>query len=127
MAKQETTKAQEVYERTEALISSGTSKADAFKQLAEEYGLAHGSIRGFYYTWSKQVTGGTGRPRRRETTPEDAMADARAVLERAIEKVDQEVEVAEERATEAQAEYEALRDSAESRKEAISAHLASLT
>jgi len=127
MAKQEITKAQEVFDKTEALIASGTTKADAFKQLADEYGQPLGSIRGFYYSWSKQLTGGTGKPRRRVTSPEDAMADARAVLERAIKKVDQEVEVAEERATEAKAEYEALRDSAESRKEAISAHLESLT
>ena len=40
------------------------------------------------------------RPRRRETTPDDALADARAALERAIASIDREVVVAEERAAE---------------------------
>ena len=31
------TKAQEVYERTEALVASGVKKADAFRQLAETF------------------------------------------------------------------------------------------
>ena len=34
------TKAQEVYDKVEALVASGVSKADAFKQLAGEYKLA---------------------------------------------------------------------------------------
>lgn len=122
---EEKTKAQEVYEKVEALIASGTAKADALKQVAEEYGQPLNSIRGAYYSWSRRSDqpGSTQprRTRRRETTPEDALADARAALDRAIETIDREVEAAEARAKEVQAEYEALRDSAEAKKEAIAA------
>ncbi|UUY01812.1 hypothetical protein LRS13_13870 [Svornostia abyssi] len=119
------TKAQEVFEKVEALIASGSSKADAFKKLAEEYGQPVNSIRGAYYTHSRQgdEPGSTKprRTRRRETTAEDALNDAREALDRAMESIDREVEAARLRAEEAQAEYEALRDSAEAKKEAIAA------
>lgn len=125
------TKAQEVFEKVEALIASGTSKADAFKQLAAEYGQPVNSIRGSYYQHTSRGEGGNGesrsRPRRRETTPEDALADARRALERAIEAIDREVEEAKRRAEEAKAEYEALRGSAKERKETIQQRLEALT
>lgn len=120
------TKAETVFTRVEELVASGVSKADAFKQLAEEYGQPVNSLRGSYYTWSKEQGTGTRRTRRRETTPEDALADARRVLQRAIEQVDVEVELAGERAAEAKAEHEALKKSAPARKEEIQARLAAL-
>jgi chromosome segregation ATPase len=120
------TKAQEVFEKVEELKAGGTEQADAFKQLAEEYGQPVNSIRGSYYTHSRSANGGATRTRRRETTPEDAIADARATLERAIESVDREVTVAEERAKEAKAEHEALKKSAPERKAAIAARLEAL-
>ena len=84
------TKAAEVHTKVEALVASGKTKADAFKQLAEEYGQPVNSMRGAYYAHTSG--GGSSRkPRRRETTPEDALADARAALERAIQSVDREV------------------------------------
>ncbi len=43
------TKAQEVYERVEALVASGVKKADAFRQLADELGQPFNSVRGAYY------------------------------------------------------------------------------
>jgi hypothetical protein len=122
------TKAQEVYEKVEELIAGGTTKADAFKQLADEYGQPVNSIRGSYYTWSKTLeTGGPSRTRRRETTPDDALADARRVFERAIEQVDIEVDAAKHRADEAKAEHEALKASAADRKKAIQERLDALT
>jgi hypothetical protein len=121
------TKAQEVFEKVEALIASGTPKAEAFKQLAKEYGQPVNSIRGSYYQHTQPGNGETGsKPRRRETTPEDALADARAALERAIASIDREVEAAGQRAGEAKAEYEALKASAASRKEAIAGRLEAL-
>jgi hypothetical protein len=125
------TKAQEIYEEVEKRIASGIDKADAFKALAEETGRPFDSLRGSYYGWKRKLEGGdTGakpsRTRRRETTPDDALADARAALERAIESIDRELEVAKERAQEAAAEYEALRGSAKERKEAITARLEAL-
>jgi hypothetical protein len=121
------TKAEEVFTKTEALIAAGTTKADAFKQLASEYNQPVNSIRGSYYTFtSGKGSGGSSRPRRRETTPEDALADARAALERSIAAIDREVEAAAERAKEAKAEHEALKASAEQRKAAIAERLEAL-
>jgi hypothetical protein len=120
------TKAEEVFNRVEALINQGIPKADAFKSLAAELGQPVNSVRGSYYTFSSKKNGGTSRPRRRETTPEDALADARAALERSIASIDREVETASERAKEAKAEHEALKASAEERKAAITERLEAL-
>ncbi|HEV7495001.1 hypothetical protein [Baekduia sp.] len=122
------TKAETVYTRVEEMIAAGTSKADAFKKLAEEYGQPTNSIRGLFYTWSKnQNPDRPSRTRRRETTPEDARSDARRVFERAIEQVDAEVEAAKHRSDEAKAEYDALKASATERKAGIQQGLDTLT
>lgn len=121
------TKAQEVYEKVNTLIEGGADRPDAFKQVAAEYGQPVNSIRGSYYSYSRGATGnGKARTRRRETTPEDALADARAALERSITAIDREVEVAGERAKEATAEHEAMKASAAERKAAISERLEAL-
>ncbi len=123
------TKAQEIHERAEALMAAGTSRAEAFKQLAGELDIKLDSVRGAYYTAAK----GSGsdkrsaRPRRRETTPEDALGDARAALTRALEAIDREVETAEARAEEASAEYDSLKASAAQRKATIQKRLEALT
>ncbi len=125
------TKAQEIYKEVEKRIAAGVDKADAFKQLAEETGRPFDSLRGSYYTHTRKLEGGEpgGKPqrtRRRETTPADAVADARAALERAVESIDREVEASKARADEAKSEYEALRDSAKERKDAITQRLDAL-
>ena len=124
------TKAQEIYDRVEAMIASGTDKADAFRQIAEETGRPFDSVRGSYYSHKKKLEGGdstkASRTRRRETTPDDALADARAALERAIDSIDREVEAAKSRADEAKSEYDALKGSATERKQAITERLEAL-
>ena len=122
------TKAQEIFEEVEKRIASGVDKADAFKQLADETGRPYDSIRGSYYSHKKKLEGGESKPRtrRRETTPDDAIADARAALERAIASIDREIEAAKTRADEAKAEYEALKASASDRKKAITERLEAL-
>lgn len=122
------TKAQEIFEEVEKRIASGVEKADAFKQLADETGRPYDSVRGSYYSHKKKLEGGESKPRtrRRETTPDDAIADARAALERAIASIDREIEAAKTRADEAKAEYEALKASASDRKKAITERLAAL-
>jgi len=122
------TKAEEVFAKVEELIAGGMAKADAFKQLAEQYSQPVNSIRGSYYQHTRKENGGTGsKPRRRETTPDDAIADARKALQRAIESVDREVDEAKTRADEAAAEHAALKASAKERKEAIQQKLDGLT
>ncbi len=124
------TKAQAIYDRVETMIASGTDKADAFRQIAEETGRPFDSVRGSYYSHKKKLEGGESakpaRTRRRETTPDDALADARAALERAIAAIDREVDAAKSRADEAKAEYEALKGSAAERKQAITERLEAL-
>lgn len=120
------TKAEEVFTKVEALVAKGKTKAEAFKQLAGEYGQPVNSIRGSYYAHTSGNGGGTARPRRRETTPETALADARAALERSIENIDREVANAAERVKEAQGEYESLKGSAEERKAEIAKRLEAL-
>jgi hypothetical protein len=124
------TKAQEIYDRVEAMVAAGTEKADAFKQIAEEAGRPYDSVRGSYYSHKKKIEGGDSvkpsRTRRRETTPDDAMADARAALQRAIDSIDREVEAAKSRADEAKAECDALKASAADRKKAITERLEAL-
>jgi RNA processing factor Prp31 len=120
------TKAQEIYERVEALVASGVKKADAFRQVAEEYGQPFNSIRGAYYAYTRSSGQSAPRTRKRQTTTEDAIESAVIVLNRAITSIDGEIEVAKTRAEEAKAEYEHLRDSAEERKAAIQAKIDAL-
>jgi len=122
-----TTKAEEVFNRIEAMTDEGVPKADAFKSLAAELSQPVNSVRGSYYTFSRTKNGGgTSRTRRRETTPDDALADARAALERAIGSIDREVDAAKTRADEAKAEHEALKASASERKATITERLEAL-
>lgn len=121
------TKTQQVYERVEALVGEGSTKADAYVQVAEEFGLKPNSVRGAHYRHTRALRGGTSRSRKRETTTADAIASAVATLETAVENIDDEIEVAKERADEAQREYEALAESATDRKEAIQAKIDALT
>lgn len=123
-----TTKAQQIYERVQAMEAEGIEKTDAFKQIATETGHKYDSVRGSYYSHKLKIEGGTSRPRtrRRETTPEDALADARASLERSIQAIDREVQAAQERAAEAAAEAKALKESAAERKKAITERLEAL-
>lgn len=131
------TKAQQTYERINALVKSGTKKADAFKQLAEEYGQPVDSVRGAYYGHKRvlergdEPSTGSARPsarrsRKRETTTEDAVASAVASLQSAIDSIAVELEAARERAEEASAEYEAMKASSTGRIEAIRAKIAVL-
>jgi hypothetical protein len=122
------TKAEQIYNRTHELMEQGMSRTDAFTSIAEEEDRPKDSIRGAYYGHKKKLEGGESKPRtrRRETTPDDALADARAALQRAIDSIDREVEAAETRADEAKAEHDALKASAAERKQAITERLEAL-
>ncbi len=120
------TKAQEIYERIDALVADGVKKADAFRQLAEEFGQPVKSLQGSYYTHSRKANGETRPRRKRETTMADALGSAVAALEKALASIDEEIEAAAERAEEAKAEHAALKASAAERKQAIEAKIAAL-
>ncbi len=110
------TKAEEVHQRVDALVAQGVTKAEAFRQLAEEYGQPVKSLQGAYYQHARKGNGGKGRSRTRETTPADALESAKAVFVRALEAIDDEIVTAKERIDEAKAEHEALKASADERK-----------
>jgi len=120
------TKAEEVHQRVDALVAQGVTKAEAFRQLAEEYGQPVKSLQGAYYQHARKGNGGKGRSRTRETTPADALESAKAVFVRALEAIDDEIVTAKERIDEAKAEHEALKASADERKQAIQAKLDAL-
>jgi hypothetical protein len=120
------TKAQEVYERVEALVASGAKKADAFRQVAEEYGKPFNSMRGAYYAHTRTLGQPSSNPRKRQTAPADPIESALIVLEKAVEAIDNEVGIAKSRAEDAKAEYEQLRDTAAERKAAIQAKIDAL-
>src|SRR5207244_9915126 len=83
------TKAQEVYERVEALVASGAKKADAFRQVAEEYGKTFNSMRGAYYAHTRTLsTTPSTNPRKQQTAPTEPIESALIVLEKAVEEID---------------------------------------
>jgi hypothetical protein len=129
------TKAQEVYDKIEAMVASGeVKKAAAFKTLAEQYSQPVDSLRGAYYQHKRVLDnggtpasgGGTRRTKRRETTSETAVESAVATLRRAIDSIDGEIDSAKTRAEEAHLEYEAMRSSADERKASIEGKIALL-
>jgi len=123
-------KAEQIYEEVNALVASGVEQSDAFRQVAEKRDLKFDSARGAFYTHKRKLEGGGNgsvrRPRKRETTPADAVEQAAATLRRSVERIDDEVEIAKVRADEAQAEYRAMKDSAKERKAQIEEKIAAL-
>lgn len=120
------TKAAQIHERIEAAIASGTTKADAFRELADELGLTPKSVQGAFYAHNRKLAGGTVRTRKRETTTADAVAQATEVLQRSLDSIDAEISAAKERADEAKSEHDALKSSASERKQAIQAKINAL-
>lgn len=123
------TKAQAVFEEVNSLVEKGSSKADAFRTLAEQYQQPVDSIRGAYYGYKRKSEGGTAKPRRtrkRETTPADAVESAVTALRRSIESIDTEVEAAKERWDEAGKEYESMVATADERKAVIEEKITAL-
>ncbi len=120
------TKAQEVYERVEALVAGGIKKADAFRQVAEGYGAEFNSIRGAYYAHTRSLGGSPKRSSPRSLTPVDPIESATSVLEKALETIDAEVDTAKTKADEATFEYKRLRESASERKAALQAKIDAL-
>ena len=119
------TKAQEVYDRVEALVATGLRKADAFKQVAEEYDAPFNSMRGAYYSHTATL-GGTPARTRKTAQAVDPIEQATSVLTTALEAIDEQVEAAKTRAEEATGLYKELRDSASERKATIKTKIEAL-
>jgi len=107
----------------------GLNKGRRLQGVGDEFSQPVDSIRGSYYTHTRKqagTSGATRRPRKRETTAQDAVDLAVAALERAIESIDAEIEAAKVRAEEATAEYQALKSSAGERKKEIETKITAL-
>ena len=123
------TKAQAVFEEVNSLVEKGSTKADAFRTLAEQYQQPVDSVRGTYYGYKRKSEGGKAKPRRtrkRETTPADAVESAVETLRRSIDSIDTEIEAAKDRAEEAAREYESMKATADERKTVIEQKIAAL-
>jgi hypothetical protein len=118
-------KAQEVHERVEALVASGVKKADAFRQVAEQYGSEFNSIRGAYYAHTRSLGGSPQRPSK-TVAAVDPIESATIVLEKAVEAIDAQITAAKQRAEEAKTEYEHQRDTAGERKAQLKAKIDAL-
>jgi hypothetical protein len=119
-------KAQDIYDRVEAVAAEGHSKKEAHEIVAGEFGMKPSSIRGAVYQ-ARKANGQTGRRRVRETTTEGAVASAVETLEAARDAIDEEVDHAKERADEATREYKALKESAADRRAEIETKIEALT
>lgn len=119
-------KAQDIYDRVEAVAAEGHTKAEAHEIVAKEFGMKPSSIRGAVYQ-ARKASGLTGPRRVRETTTEGAVAQAIDTLEDAHDAIDDEVDAAKERAEEATREYKALKESADARKAEITTKIEALT
>ena len=121
------TKAQEVYDRVEALVASGVKKADAFRQVAEEFGQPFDSMRGAYYAHTRSL--GADRPRGRASArPSRSIRSSRPRSSSRRRSRPSTARSAPPRraADDAKAEYEHLRDTAGERKAAIQAKIDAL-
>lgn len=119
-------KAQDIYDRVEAVAAEGHSKKEAHVIVAKEFGMKPSSVRGAVYQ-ARKANGEAGPRRVRETTTEGAVASAKATLEGARKAIDEEVDAAKERADEATREYKALKESAEDRKAEITTKIEALS
>ena len=65
------TKAAQIHERIEAAVASGTPKADAFRELADDSGSPPKSVQGAYYAhnrktrWRQHASGAQARDHHR--------------------------------------------------------------
>lgn len=119
-------KAQDIYDRVEAVAREGHSKKEAHEIVAKEFGMRPSSVRGAVYQ-ARKANGQTGRRRVRETTTQGAVASAIATLEDALGAIDEEIDHAKERADEATAEFKALKESAADRKAEIETKIKALS
>ena len=76
-------------------MTSGVKKADAFRQVAEEYGQPFASMRGAYYAHTRSLgSGSSKRSGKRSAVPVDPIESATIILEKAIEAIDGEISTA---------------------------------
>lgn len=125
-----TTKAMETHAAITRLVDGGLRLADAVRQLAAETGRSEAAVRASYYQQRTKLGEhgrGSGPTRAQEAlSVDDAIREARHVLERALERIDEELEAARAELDAATERYETLKTSAAERKAALARRIAAL-
>ena len=112
-----TTKAEETYAALTRLVDGGMRLSDAVRQLAAETGRKESAIRASYYQQrSKLGESSPGRGSRGPVSVEDAIREARELLERALAGIDTELAAVKADLDTARERYETLKASAGERK-----------
>ena len=117
------TKAAETYAALNGLVGKGLRLADAVRQLATETGRSEAAVRASYYAQRAKL-GHTGRSG--PLTVEDAITEARRLLEQALHQVEAELESAKFDLDRASDRYETVRASAEAQRAELERKIAVL-
>jgi hypothetical protein len=125
------TQAEQTYEAINQLMDSGLSMANAVRKLAKQQGKKENAVRGNYYNQRRKVEGTNRAPGRRArtaktTSVDDAVAEARRILEQALAATDQDVDEAKRELDAAKARYDELVVSTESHKRELRKKIAAL-
>jgi len=121
------TKAEETYAAIGKLLESGMRLSDAVRQIAADNGRSEAAVRASYYNQrSKLGLKGDSRRGGQALSVEDAINEAKQLLEWALVRIDSEVEVAKVKAETAEAQYEALKTSAAERRSELERKIAAL-
>ena len=121
------TKAEETYAAVGKLLEGGMRLSDAVRQIAADTGRSEAAVRASYYNQrSKLGLQGDRRRGGQTLSVEDAINEAKQLLERALRRIDEEVEVAKAKVEATEAQYEALKTSAAERRSELERKIAAL-
>ena len=118
------TRTEETYTAISELVDGGARLADAVRQVAAETGRSVGAVRAAYYAQRSKL-GQHGR-NRAPTSVEDAVAQARQLLQDALSRIDEELAAAKSELDAAAARYQTLEASAAERKKELQRKIAAL-
>lgn len=128
MTEQRVTESRSVYERIEELKATGLSNAEAIRQVSTERGKSENAVRANQHQYRQKLGGGNRKARKsgQALTVEDAVSQARKLLEQALSTVDKEISAAKADLDAAQNRYNSLADSAQERKASLEAQIQAL-
>jgi uncharacterized protein YoaH (UPF0181 family) len=125
------TQAEQTYEAINRLMDEGMSMADAVRRLAKEQGKQENAVRGNYYNHRRKLEGTSSAPIRRPrrsppVSVDDAVAEAKRLLQQAVATIDQEVDDAKRALDTAKGRYDEVVASVKTRKEELERKIAAL-
>ena len=118
------TRTEETYKAISELVDAGSRLADAVRQVAAETGRNEGAVRAAYYAQRTKL-GQHGRTRA-SISVEDAVAQARQLLQDALSGIDEELAVAKSELDAATVRYATLEASVAARKAELERKIAAL-